>query len=126
MYSIEGMTYTRIYSDTDGESKLEDIQVDLQDNGMIGLLSETFEVIGLQFRENAEDYKWDFHTAPARQFIILLDGEIEIETSLGVVRRFKGGEVLLVEDVSGKGHRTRNITRNLRRSLFIKLKSRVI
>ena len=115
------MNYTRIYSDANGDSHFEDVKVSLTDNGSVGFLSELYSTAGLQFRENKEDYNWDFHTAPSRQFIVLLDGEIEIETSLGAKRRFKGGEILLVEDVSGKGHRTKNITPYVRRSLFIKL-----
>jgi redox-sensitive bicupin YhaK (pirin superfamily) len=51
----------------------------------------------------------------------LLDGEIEIETSLGHKRIFKAGEILLVEDTNGKGHKTRNIQPIKRRSVFITL-----
>ena len=64
-------------------------------------------------------YDYDFHVAPQRQYIILLDGEIQIETSLGDIRRFAAGDVLLVEDITGKGHRTKNIIPAKRRSIFI-------
>ena len=67
----------------------------------------------------SEDWQFLPETAPQKQFIILLDGEIEIETSLGVKRRFKAGDVLLVEDVEGKGHKTRNLREHKRRSIFI-------
>jgi hypothetical protein len=115
------MIYTRIYSDANGDSHFEDVNISLSNYGSVGFLSDKYATSTLQFRENKEDYSWDFHTAPSRQFIVLLDGEIEIETSLGDIRRFKGGEVLLVEDISGKGHRTKNIIQHVRRSLFIKL-----
>jgi hypothetical protein len=46
-------------------------------------------------------------------------GQIEIEVSDGEVRRFSGGDVLLVEDVDGRGHRTRTTDGNSRRSIFI-------
>jgi hypothetical protein len=52
---------------------------------------------------------------------VLLDGEIEIETSLGTKRNFKGGEILLVEDTTGKGHRTKNVRPEVRKSIFITL-----
>jgi hypothetical protein len=119
------MVYTRIYSDPKGESHFEDVTVSLIDNGVVGFLSAGFEVSELQFRENVGDYNWNFHVAPARQFIVLLDGEIEVETSLGEVRRFRGGDVLLVEDITGNGHRTRNIINQVRRSIFIKLNHRI-
>jgi hypothetical protein len=34
-----------------------------------------------------------------------------------------GGEILLMEDTSGKGHRTRNVEASERRSLFIALEN---
>jgi len=115
------MRYTRLYSDDNGDSRFEDVEISLSNNGIIGNLSEVYPVKSLQFRENAPNYDWDFHTAPARQFIVLLDGEIEVTTSLGEARVFQGGDILLVEDISGKGHKTRNIKQQLRKSIFIKL-----
>lgn len=115
------MQYTRIYADKEGESHFEDVEISLTNNGNIGFLSTNVAVSSLQFRENSADYNWDFHTAPAKQYIILLDGIIEITTSLGEVRTFKAGEILLVEDTEGKGHKTRNITNAKRKSIFIKI-----
>ena len=110
---------TRIYSDSNGDSHFEDLQIPMQDGGTIGQLSKLLPVAGLIFREVEPSYDYDFHTAPQKQYIILLDGEIEIETSLGDKRTFKAGEVLLVEDTEGKGHKTRNLLPIKRRSLFI-------
>lgn len=90
-----------------------------QDAGIIGSLSEKIPVKDIIFREVLPSYDYDFHNAPQKQYIILLDGEIEIETSLGDVRRFRAGDVLLVEDTTGKGHKTRNLTPVKRRSIFI-------
>ncbi len=50
----------------------------------------------------------DWHPAPARQFMVLLSGTVEIETSDGNIQRFKPGDILLLEDTWGKGHRLRN------------------
>lgn len=110
---------TRIYSDSNGDSHFEDVTVPLHEGGTIGFLSHKIPVQNLIFREVEPTYDYDFHTAPQKQYIILLDGEIEIETSLGDKRIFKAGEVLLVEDVEGKGHKTRNLLPLKRRSLFI-------
>jgi hypothetical protein len=110
---------TRIYSDENGESRFEDIQIPLKDAGVIGSLSGIFPAKGIIFREVLPSYDYDFHNAPQKQYIILLDGEIEIETSLGEIRRFSAGEVLLVEDTTGKGHRTKNVLPAKRKSIFI-------
>lgn len=76
---------------------------------------------GVVFRETAPDYDYDWHPAPRRQYIVLLDGEIEMEVGDGEKRRFRGGEVLLMEDTSGRGHRTRTVDGRMRRSIFITL-----
>ncbi len=115
------MHYTRIYSDSNGESHFETVRVPLKDQGIVGYLSESFAIKSLQFRENKADYKWDFHNYPAKQFIILLDGEIEITTSLGETRQFGAGDIVFVEDTPGKGHKTRNIKQQIRRSIFIQV-----
>jgi hypothetical protein len=86
-------------------------------------LSKKFGSTDIIFRENDSSYHWDFHLAHARQFILLLDGEIEITTSLGEVRRFFGGDILLVEDTYGKGHKTRQISEGIRRSVFVILEN---
>ena len=111
----------KIYSDEKGDSHFEDINIPLKDGGTIGKLSEALSASSVIFREVEPSYDWDFHTAPHRQYIILLDGEIEIETSLGEKRIFKGGDILLAEDTTGKGHRTRNLTPIKRRSVFVTL-----
>jgi len=112
-------TVVRIYSDEKGDSHFEEITVPLKENGMVGSLSDAVAAKEVIFREVDPTYDWDFHTAPQKQYIILLDGEIEIETSLHKKRRFSGGDVLLVEDTTGKGHKTRNLQPVKRKSIFI-------
>jgi len=112
---------TRVYADAAGDSHFGEIDIPLQDGGTIGRLSERHPVENIIFRENDSDYDYDWHCAPQRQYIVLLDGEIELETSDGEKRRFRGGDILLVEDVSGRGHRTRTVNNKPRRSLFVTL-----
>jgi mannose-6-phosphate isomerase-like protein (cupin superfamily) len=120
------MKITRVYSDPNGESRFEDVEIELHEKGEIGALSEPTASNEVIFREVNPDYDYDFHTAPQRQFIILLDGEIEIETSLGEKRKFGAGEILLMEDTAGKGHKTRNLQPIRRKSVFITLPSSAI
>ena len=44
------------------------------------------------------------HPAPRRQFGVVLEGAVEIETSDGDKRTFAPGMVALVEDLDGQGH----------------------
>ncbi|MDX1700758.1 MAG: hypothetical protein R3250_09080 [Melioribacteraceae bacterium] len=115
------MNITRLYSDESGDSHFENIEIELNDFGDIGKLSEKYPVKDIIFRETGGDYDYDFHNAPQKQFIILLDGVIEIETSLGETRHFRSGEILLAEDISGKGHKTKSVDGKLRRSIFVTL-----
>jgi quercetin dioxygenase-like cupin family protein len=53
----------------------------------------------------------DWHPAPKRQFFCCLSGEIELIASDGEVRVFRSGDVFLLEDITGKGHRSRVLGR---------------
>ena len=112
---------TKVFADQYGESHFMDSKIPLEDKGKIGYLSALQDAKGIVFRKVKPEYDYDFHTAPNRQYIILLDGVIEIETSLGNKRTFQPGDVLLVEDTFGKGHRTRNLKAAVRSSIFILL-----
>lgn len=114
--------YTRLFTAADGETHFEDVEVQLNSSGMIGHLSEPVLVEELRFRENEAAYDWDFHNAPVRQFIVMLDGAVEVEASDGENRVFRGGDILLVEDTTGKGHRSRHVSNEPRRSIFITLR----
>lgn len=115
------MKITRVYSDAQGDSHFDEVEIALTDQGEIGFLSDKHIVTALQFREVSPDYDYDFHCAPQRQYIVLLDGGVEIETSLGERRQFPTGEILLMEDVTGKGHKTKNLEQRTRTSLFVHL-----
>lgn len=115
------MRITRVHATTDGESHFDQIDVPLNDAGEIGWLSAPVAALSVIFRENEPDYDYDWHCAPQRQLLVLLDGAIEIEVSAGEKRDFSGGDVLLLEDTSGRGHRTRTTDGRSRRSLFIPL-----
>ncbi len=110
---------TRVYSDENGDTRFEEISIPLKDAGEIGKLSEGMPVSSVIFREVEPAYDYDFHNAPQKQYLILIDGEIEIETTLGEKRQFKAGDVLLLEDTEGKGHRTKNLKPEKRKSIFI-------
>ncbi|HEY0668831.1 MAG TPA: hypothetical protein VGD22_11670 [Sphingobacteriaceae bacterium] len=119
---MEEFIITRVYSDSHGDSLFEDIKIPLSSAGAIGYLSDRYNVESMVFRKVLPSYDYDFHTAPARQFIILLDGKIEIETSLGEKRIFIAGDILQMDDTTGKGHKTRNLEATERRSVFITLR----
>jgi len=115
------MKITRIFSGTDGKSYFEDFEIDLKDNGDIGMLSEKIKTSGIIFRETSGNYNYDWHNAPQKQYIVMLDGEVEIEISDGTKRIFQTGDIILVEDVNGQGHKSKAVNGKPRKSLFITL-----
>ncbi|MFO1319055.1 MAG: hypothetical protein U1F52_05535 [Burkholderiales bacterium] len=115
------MTVVRLYTGSDGRSHFEDMPVPLQDGGKVGFLSEKIRATGILFRETEGDYNYDFHTAPRRQYVVNLQGEVEIEVGDGTRRILRSGEVLLAEDTTGQGHISRAVNGRPRQSLFITL-----
>lgn len=115
------MQITRLYSDPDGTSRFEEIDIPLQDAGDIGCLSEIFPATGIIFRETDGDYDYDWHNAPCRQFVLILEGGVEIEAGDGTRRIFRSGDILLTEDTTGRGHISRAINRQPRKSVFVTL-----
>ena len=115
------MRITRIYADDSGQSRFEDINIELKDAGDIGSLSDRYPVKHIIFRETKPDYDFDWHPAPERQYIVRREGNIEIEVGTGAERAFTGGDILLVEDTEGRGHKTKTTDAKTRRSIFITL-----
>ena len=74
---------------------------------------------GIIFRETAGDYDLSWHPAPRRQYIINLDGGVQITASDGQARTIGAGEVVLVEDTTGKGHLSKSVGGKMRRSIFV-------
>lgn len=71
------------------------------------------------FRETAGSYDYSWHTAPRRQYVVMLEGEVEIEIGDGTKRIFGTGEILLAEDTTGQRHISRAVAGKPRKSLFI-------
>jgi len=115
------MQITRLYTGPDKESHFEDIEIELDYAGDIGQLSEKVKATGIIFRRTGPDYDYDWHNAPQRQYILMLDGAVDVEIGDGTVRRFSTGDILLVEDTTGRGHKSRAVNNEPRSSVFITL-----
>lgn len=115
------MWVTRLFTGGDDESHFEDLDIPTRAEGDIGSLSSPQSVTSLIFRETPATYDLSWHNAPARQYVVMLEGWVEVEVGDGTCRRFGPGDILLAEDTTGRGHRSRAIGANPRRSLFITL-----
>ena len=115
------MKYTRLYTGPDGLSHFQDVEVPLTSAGNGQYLSELMKATGVIFRVTGADYDYDYHNAPRQQFVVNLEGAVDIIASDGTTRRFGPGEIFLAEDTTGKGHISRAVNNQPRKSLFIAL-----
>lgn len=115
------MQITRLYTGDDGEAHFEDIEIPLADAGDIGRLSQLQPATGIIFRETGPEYDYTWHPAPRRQYIIMLSGAVDVEIGDGTIRRFGPGTILLAEDTTGRGHISRAVDGQPRRSIFVTL-----
>jgi hypothetical protein len=105
----------------EGVSVFDEIDVELTDAGTIGSLSKPNPVTSIVFRETPPEHDFRWLPAPHRQYMVLLDGEVEIECGMSEKRCFRGGDILLLEDTWGSGHRTRSTDGKPHRSIFVRL-----
>lgn len=126
---------TRIFTGPDGLAHAEDIELKLNSRGATEMLKATgaeFSVRpptpGANPRNTAAtDPGADgWHTGPARQFVITLSGNSEVEVSGGVHVLAGPGHINLIEDTTGKGHVTRNFGPEDRIALTIPLADGVV
>ena len=111
---LQPLKHHRIFTDTSGESHLETVEVkqslvDAAPPAPPLHLSEFYSASRCGFYSAHSGWFGDWHPAPARQFMVLLSGALDVETSDGYVVNLIPGDVLLVEDTWGKGHRSRNV-----------------
>jgi hypothetical protein len=113
------MRIHNLYADEKGESHFRDIEIEWASEGPGGKLSKRLPATGVIFRQTGESYDYDWHRAPRRQYIVNLDAGVEITASDGEKRIIGAGEVILVEDVTGKGHISKAVGAKIRHSVFI-------
>jgi len=112
--------FVRIYTGADGESHCEDLSETL--TGEFGpTLMQSAE--GIFFTRQPAGNQGAWHTAPRRQYVIGMVGEVEIVTGDGTAMRFKPGDVLLAEDLTGHGHTTRVVGDSIRVSAMVPLRA---
>ena len=112
------MRIHNLYTDANGQSHFRDIEIEWAEEGRGSKLSKRLPATGIIFRETGAEYDLDWHPAPRRQYIVNLDAGVRLTASDGESRTIGAGEVILVEDTTGKGHRSLGLGQ-IRHSLFI-------
>jgi len=113
------MRIHNLYADSKGESHFRDIEVEWAEETRSGRLSKRLPATGIIFRQVPPTYDLDWHPAPRRQYIINLDGGVRITASDGESRVIGAGEIILVEDTTGKGHLSKAVNATIRHCIFV-------
>jgi hypothetical protein len=123
------MNYTRIYCDATGESHFEGVSISLAPVNFappappVSVAAPT-EVERLILAEFPLEWASTWHPAPHRQFYFQLSGTLEVKVSDGQVRQFSAGSLVLLEDITGKGHCTRVLGSAVVKAVFVRLAAR--
>ncbi len=109
---MANLTYTRIFADESGTSHMEELSIALDRMDSASSVppiqvAAPIEVSTARFSVMDPGFVADWHPAPRVQYSLHLSGELEVETGDGHVRQLGPGSIVLLEDVSGQGHRTR-------------------
>ena len=91
----------RVFATPDGKSHLTELVI-APDAGPVPISSMTAGV----YRGSGTRTP-DWHNAPSRQFAINMTGSLEVEITDGTRRKIGPGDLVFLEDTTGKGHVTR-------------------
>lgn len=102
------MKLTRIRVGDDGESHFEELELPLdtsQRRATSVPLPATHVALGLSAALEPQDW----HHAPRRQLVTVLEGVLEVEVGDGSRARFDPGDSFIADDLAGRGHLTRDL-----------------
>lgn len=86
----------RLYTGADGNSH---VQTGTVADGQFN------QAISVRFQESPPHSFYDWHNAPANQYVITLLGTLEFETQTGETFILKPGEILIATDTTGTAHK---------------------
>jgi quercetin dioxygenase-like cupin family protein len=110
------MKVVRIYTGSDNQTHFQDVDLE-----SFAELSAKVGEGPVRLNQGPAKSFSDFHNAPRRQYVVVMSGTMEVEIGDGSTRQFAPGDVLVAEDLTGKGHITRGVGEEPRISLAVPL-----
>ena len=109
---MAAIEYLRIFADAKDCSRFETWNIQMASNDYappaVPLNTSTpASARNIVFLELPAGWFGDWHPTPVRQWLIFMTGACEFETGDGQRLMRKAGDAVLLEDTTGKGHRTR-------------------
>ncbi len=99
-----------LFSEQDNKSYFKEETPGYEIEQPLGIYTKKIPATGMMFRIFKAGAIYDWHNAPQPQYIVYLEGEVEVEASGGEKRIFKPGDVLFATDLTGKGHISKTLT----------------
>ena len=100
------MNIVRLYTGSDQQSHFEEFELSFGGERQIETTISQSASLAV-FRRAPVGTMLDWHPTPRRQYVVTLSGQWEIECGDGTKQRFSPGDVMLAEDLTGKGHISR-------------------
>jgi len=106
------MRYVQLYADPVGETHFKQATIGLDEADYrppapLMFVSHAYPTNALQFIRLPSGWTGESIHPPHQQFLLCLEGQLEITASDGDKRTFGPGAAVLMEDTGGKGHRSR-------------------
>lgn len=121
---------TRLYTGPDGLTHIDEIELNLTaapgftpEAGSKGIteLSEPVHAAKAFVARASPGFFEDWHNADVRRYVVTLSGRAEIDASDGQKTYGEPGRILLAEDLKGKGHTVRIVSKDPWVALFVDL-----
>ena len=111
------MKIIKLFTGPDNKSYFEEMPCSFPLQKELGNYSEKYAASGFMLRESLPGATFEWHNAPQPQYIVYLEGQVEVEASGGETRVFNPGDILFATDLTGEGHISRILTKG--RSIVI-------
>ena len=95
------ITAYKLFAGPDGKSRVQRGRV---------LMNETAAVSAVRFQESPPGSSSDWHHDPSIQYVVTLSGVLEFTTGSGEIFTIRPGDVAIVLDTTGSGHKWRLIS----------------
>ncbi|RFZ85061.1 hypothetical protein DYU05_05500 [Mucilaginibacter terrenus] len=100
----------KLYTGADGHSHIQTGHVA---EGVFNL------VTSIRFQESPPHSFYNWHNAPAEQYVISIDGILQFETFLGEIFILKPGEILIAMDTTGTAHKWKLVDDNPWKRVYV-------
>src|SRR5579864_5076753 len=107
---LSSVTITRLYTGSDSQTHAENVHIGLTPSPLYSeaAASEPVKVSEAQFFRLPAGKVQDWHNPAHRQYVVTLTGRGEVEIAGRQRIPLRPGRVVLLENLSGKGHITRS------------------